>query len=482
MKKLSILFIFILMIININASNAENYIIEINSVSQSYLEVTPWQRTAIRNNAGFGVSIQGKYVLTTADVVKDSMLVELKKHGENTIWTGKVLHADYDAGLALVIPDNVEFFNTLETPEFSDNYRIGSNIILSRRLGDGRLASYSGLITEIFATRILYGSNTYIALKGSVMMQSGGNGEIIFSDGKIIGLCYSFRNNEANIIPYETIKNYLTNFNTGNYRGFPANYFSRTLMNDINLRKYLKFPDELSGVMIGNYLSQMPYASFFKQYDILLSVDGFNIDNAGLVTTEKYGKIAFNVILNLNKKPGESVNVEIFRNGKVEKHKLKLESYDKDSYLIPEHLIDKRANYIVYGGLLISELTKSFLQEYGSEWVKRGPVSLVKTYYDFFMKKSPDKNRIVVVRQVFPHDINRGYQHIRNQVISTINGIKIKDISDVEKALSLDVEYDVFEFEKTAFKVVFNRQEVSRTNHKIEETYTITESRFIEAR
>ncbi|MGM0609041.1 MAG: PDZ domain-containing protein [Candidatus Muiribacteriota bacterium] len=478
-KKTFIILLIIIMNFSIEGADPENFIVEIKSISQSYLEYIPWQRTSVRNRSGNGVVINNEYVLTTADLIKNNVLVELKKQGKNNVWEGYVLHADYDAGLALVKPVNDEFFEGLEVPEFSSNYSKGSPLTIGRRLSDGRLAYHQAALTEIDARSILYGSNIYLALKANTMMQRGGNSEIAFNNkGEIIGLCYSFGDNEVNIIPYETIENYINNYSTDEYSGFPANYLKKLPLNDDNLRDFLELTDDKTGVMIANYNMGMPYSEFFKKYDVLLKVEGYDVDNSGLIKSDKFGRIDFNILFNIDKQPGDFLNVEIFRDGKVLNEKLKLDKFNKDDYLIPDHILDERPDFIVYGGLLMSELTKSFLQEWGSEWVKRAPVKLVKKYSDYFMRKSDTKDNIVILREVFAHDINRGYQNLSYMIISKVNDVPVSHLKDVKKALNKNVEYDVIEFENTAFKVVFKRDEVLKSNYNIEKIYSITESQY----
>jgi hypothetical protein len=85
-------------------------------------------------------------------------------------------------------------------------------------------------------------------------------------------------------------------------------------------------------------------------------------------------------------------------------------------------------------------------------------------------KVTPERPQLVVLSQVLPYPSNIGYEGVRNVVLDEINGMKIRQISDVLTALKSPVNgFDVFEFEpgEAVREVVLDASEMDQANSEI---------------
>ena len=91
-------------------------------------------------------------------------------------------------------------------------------------------------------------------------------------------------------------------------------------------------------------------------------------------------------------------------------------------------------------------------------------------------KVLPERPQRVVLSQVVPDPVNIGYENLHNAVIDQINGIKIKQISDIPNALKSPINgFDVFTFAagEPVQQAVLDASEIDRANEEIMTHYHI---------
>jgi hypothetical protein len=90
----------------------------------------------------------------------------------------------------------------------------------------------------------------------------------------------------------------------------------------------------------------------------------------------------------------------------------------------------------VLGGLVLEELSRQYLKEYGADWQKKAPQQFV--YFDRqqneLFKDGPKK--IVFLNRVLPSDVTLGYEELNHLVITKINGMTIQSLADIPAALA----------------------------------------------
>ena len=88
----------------------------------------------------------------------------------------------------------------------------------------------------------------------------------------------------------------------------------------------------------------------------------------------------------------------IVRHGERKELKVELFRRVPEDYAIEPYTIGKAPRYFILGGLVFQELTRQYLREWGTNWLKDAPQRLV--YYDRFQSDLfPDKRKIVFLTQ-----------------------------------------------------------------------------------
>jgi len=109
----------------------------------------------------------------------------------------------------------------------------------------------------------------------------------------------------------------------------------------------------------------------------------------------------------------------------------------------------------VLGGLVLQELSRQYLKEYGSDWQKKAPENFV--YFDHqqneLFKNGPKK--IVFLNRVLPSEMTVGYEELSQLVVTKINDLAIQSLDDVPKALAHPINgLDKIEFDSEP-KIIF---------------------------
>jgi len=114
---------------------------------------------------------------------------------------------------------------------------------------------------------------------------------------------------------------------------------------------------------------------------------------------------------------------------------VKLEHRDVQSYVVEPYVIDRAPKFYILGGLVLQELSRQYLKEWGNDWVKKAPEHFV--YFDRqqaeLFPNGPKK--IVFLSRVLPSAATVGYEDLHTLVVKRINGVELQSLADIPAAL-----------------------------------------------
>ena len=140
---------------------------------------------------------------------------------------------------------------------------------------------------------------------------------------------------------------------------------------------------------------------------------------------------------------------------------------------MPSQSFDKDPEYVLAGGFVFVPLSEAYLRSWGPTWRQQAPFRL--SYYDMG-KVTAERPQRVVLSQVLPYPSNIGYESLRNLVVDEINGMKIKQMSDIMTALKSPIGgFDVFKFEpgESVQQAVLDATQIDQANQEIMARYNI---------
>ena len=431
----------------------ENAIIQIEVSGKTYNYLQPWERlkhTVYKS----GVVVDGHQIITTADGLADQTVIRLKKQGDGLFSYGRVTWIDYQANLAALTTDEVlnakfnpgapDFWIGLQPARLADPVPIAGEVRILRWRDDS-LENRQGEIERLTVENSVLSFVSVPALKIDSSVPGVGYGEAVTIGDKLIGLACAQGGDAVTAIPTSFIVPILKAEQSKTYTGLGYFDFTwDTAENPLNV-DYLKLPGPARGAVVKETGLKPGVVSLVHPHDILLQIDGFDIDPEGNYHDPQYKKLSLENLSSRGKWAGMDCKFKIWRDGKEMDLVYKLPKAEYSDELVPEQLFDQDPEYVLAGGFVFVPLTEPYLRSWGPTWRQHAPFRL--SYYEND-KVTPDRPQRVVLAQVLPYPTNLGYETMRNTVVDEINGMKIKQLSDVLTALKSPIGgFNVFTFE-----------------------------------
>ncbi len=457
----------------------ENAIIHIEVTSKAYNYIQPWERSE-RKVYKSGVVVGGRQIITTADGLADQTLIRLKKQGDGLFSLGRVAWIDFQANLAAVTTDEKDFWTGLRPAQLAEPVPITGQVRILR-WRDDQLENRQGEIERLTVENSMLSFVSVPALKVDSTIPGAGYGEAVTVGDKLIGLACAQGGDAVTAIPSSFIAPILDAQQAKTYTGL--GYFDFTwdaAENPLNL-DYLKLPGPARGVIVKETGLKPGIVSLVHPRDVILSIDGFDIDAEGNYRDPEYKKLCLENLSSRGKWAGMNCKLKIWRDGREQDIVYKLPKAEYTDELVPEQLFDQDPEYVLAGGFVFVPLSEPYLRSWGANWRQVSPFRL---FYYNMGKVTPERPQRVVLSQVLPYPANIGYEGLRNTVVDEINGMKIRRISDIITALKSPVGgFDVFKFEpgESVREAVLDASEMDQANREIMAHYHIPADHVLNA-
>ncbi|MBI4661241.1 MAG: hypothetical protein HY735_20655 [Verrucomicrobia bacterium] len=408
----------------------ERSVVVLDVTRKEYDYFQPWTRR-VKNVHKAGLVLPGREILTTADQMYDRTLVRIQKNGRGKWWTADVSWIDYHANLAAVTPSEPEFWEGLEPAILVDKPASYENLQIVRwREGkmETRKAEFNQFTVDM--ARLSYVSVLELELGSDI--QGVGWGEPVVADGQVIGLLSEQTGNKYSAIPASFIRPVLEARRAGAYRGLGFFDFYWEAAENPASQAFLTLPNEHRGVIVIQVPSKPGVEPVLKLRDVLLQIDGFDIDTHGDYEDPDFGRLLLENLSTRRRWAGDEVKLKVWREGKEIDVTYRLPKADYSSTLVPDATYDQEPEYLIVGGLVFQPLNDPFLKGWGPEWKRRSPFRL---YYYNEQEPTPERPSLVLLTQVLPDIYNLGYQELRYLVLDQVNGQKIAKLQDLKAAL-----------------------------------------------
>jgi len=414
-------------------------VVRVNVASQASSFTQPWRKNTRTLRQGLGVVLMDGRILVTAELVGNHTYVELEKPETALKAQAKVEVVDYDANLALLAAPAAEFLQSVPGARLDESAAVGDRIEIMQLESNGRPVITPATITTIEVGSYPVDENAFLVFKLSVPLQSRENSFTVpaFKDGRLIGLVMRYQpmTQTADVVPAPVIEHFLQAVDHPPYAGFPRAGLTFSDTRDPQLRRYAKLPDGKGGAYVTKVVPGSPAAGAgIKVGDVLLSVDGFAIDQDGNYEDARFGKISLAHYVSTVLQAGQKIPIVVWRDGAETTLEGVVAPRDRAQMISQPYIFDREPDYVVAGGIVFSELSRQFLREWGSNWSEDAPLHLV--YLDRFQGEAPEgRHRIVFISDVLSGPNSIGYDDLRFEVVDEVNGKKIGSLKDLADAL-----------------------------------------------
>ncbi len=436
----------------------------------------PWNQKSLSNDFAYACAVSENEVITTADRVANMVYVKALRYGQNDFINAKLKVVDYQTNLCLIELDPNQLSKPLKPLTFKEEYKKGSGVDSYWMSSDKRVFSKRGYLDRARVEKVKTSFVKHLLYLVADASQRTDSGEVYCEGSSPIGIaCRASNDNEAGLIPAETILKFLKVVKDGNYEGFGCVGFAASNLLDPALRSYLKMPESLT---YGEYISDVytlgTGSDDLKIGDVILKIDDNIIDPYGLFEHPKYGQLELDYLIT-SKNAGQDIKFEIWRDGKSMEIQTKVKNFKSADMLIPYHEYDRQPEYIVTAGFVFQKLSVEYLLEFGADIAGSAPTNLYYYYLQSAFKPTAERKDIVILSFVLPNEYNIGYSMLGQLIVSKYNGKTISSIDDIIEAQKLNPDslYDVIEFEMDNPTVVIARNQISAANAYVSANYGI---------
>jgi len=443
----------------------ENAIIHLEISGKEYSYMQPWAR-AERKVLKTGVALPGHLIITTAEGLNDQTLIRLQKQGGGLFSLGRLVWIDYQSNLAALTTDESDFWTGVTPATLADPVPVNGEVRV-QRWNDDRLENRPGDIERMTVDNSALSFVSVPALKVDSTISNTGAGEAVTQGNRLLGLATGQDNDVVTAVPSSFISFTINARNKGTFTGL--GYFDFTwepVQNPLALQ-YLGLAGPARGVIVKDTGLKPGVQSLIHPRDVILQIDGFDIDAQGDYEDPQYGKIMLENLSSRQKWAGANCKIKIWRDGKEQTITYKLPRAEYADELVPEQSFDHPPDYVLTGGFVFVKLSDAFLRSWGANWRQRAPFRL--GYYET-EKVKPDRSEIVVLSGVMPAHVNLGYEMLHDCVVREVNGVKIGKMADLVSALKSPVNgFDVFKFApgESTEMAVLDATQVDQTNQEI---------------
>lgn len=405
--------------------DSEAALVELELTRTLYDYKLPWvtRNTQTHKN---GILIGDHQILTTADGLSGQSLCRIRKGGSTHQYTATLKWVDYHANLAVFDVEDPSFWKGMKPIRLSKSVP-QSGALQVIRWSKGRIEERAAEIIRLYIGTSKTSYIYHLQLAASSEIDAAGWAEVVLDQHEIIGLTTSSSDDKLVILPAPFITSVLQRKAQANDAGL--GHFDFNFMDAKNpaLLKSKGMPSTDLGVVVTKIGGKRIAENTLKKGDVLLSIDGFDIDNDGKYIDPAYGRLSLYGLATRGNAAGDSIAMRIWRDNQehIVDYLLPRAEFDKD--LVPEERYDQAPEYLIAGGLLFQPITGPYLRAYG----KNKPLLL--DYYSYHTEL-PERSGLVVLSTVIPDAFNRGYEDARQLIVDSINDQPINNIADVAAA------------------------------------------------
>ena len=412
-------------------------------VHQDFDYVMPWKQKAMQQSIGTGFVIAGNQILTNAHNISNSKYVELKKQNVAKRYPAKVAFVGHDCDLATLIPEDSSFFDGTIALELAGIPRVNSTVsTYGFPIGGNRISVTEGVVSRIEEDIYVHsGADGHLVIQTDASINPGNSGGPVMQNGKVVGVAFQglrIADNIGYMIPTTVIRHFLVDIEDGKYDGFGSlGVLMYPGLHSVSYKDYLGVPSQEEGMVVIDTMMHSSVESLLQPNDVITAIDGYNIDNDGLV--QIYGlRLHMSEVIE-SKHIGQTAEIAFYRDGKQIK---KTATVALNRPILEQaRQYDKLPRYVCFAGLTFVPITRNYLESWGRKWRTDIPHYLRYLFMNSIqLNTDRERKEYVVLAEIMPDEVNSYAADFRSQPVESINETRIWSLDDVYKAFSQEVD------------------------------------------
>ncbi len=438
---------------------------------------SPWRMGNQGNRIGSGAIIGKNLILTNAHVVSNATYIQVGKEDDPKQYEAEVLFIGHECDLALIKVKDDGFAEDTASLELGGIPELQSTVNTYGYPEGGERIS----ITEGVVSRIEIGTYTHsnklklLTIQTDAALNSGNSGGPVIQDNRLAGIAFQVNLDSENIgymIPTPVIIHFLEDIKDGRYDGFPILGAFSTMLQNKNIREYLKMKESQTGILVTHVIDGSSADDHLKENDIITAIGGNPVANDGSIQTSQ-GRLGYSYLVS-KRQIGETITVTALRNGREKSLKVSLKQFPERIKWYNE--FETLPEYRIYGGIIFQPLSREYLKTWKKWWYN---ANLTMLYYYFYNETDSihqSRKEFVVINHILPDRSNTYISNVRDVVVSEINGREIKTMSDVINAFkNPQSRFHIIRVDGSDTPLILRVSDVEEANQRIKEKYNLPE-------
>lgn len=462
------------------AAAGEQPVVEVLVSFQEYNATLPWQRELSKDRRGFGLMLNDAMIITTESLVRNQTLIEIRRPRSGRKETARLIQADPQIDLALLVLDTATTIQPADLPPATTPDATTTTASILQITEGGEPQEGNGRIVQWKVDELP--NAPYSVLLGSILtdLNIDGPGAPVYIGNRLAGITLRYHGGSrtALMLPAMFIRQFIEDVQSPPYRGFATAGIAWQPLIDDSKRAYFGLPrTETGGIQVLGVLPGANGENPLQPNDIILAINATPIDAQGYYDDPVWGRLAFPQLIKGQHRPGEHIEVKRIRDQEVKTEAVVLTRLEDESLLIPENPEGHPEAYLVDGGFVIRELTGRMLKAPGKQWAMRTDPRLAHLYLARQTDAQSPGERVVILDSVLPDPINIGYQHLRDEVIETVNGTAVANLRDVLAAVDREGGIHRLGLLGSGVEIALDPASLDEANQRIATQYRIPQLR-----
>ena len=453
-------------------------VVSLRVTVQEFDESQPWNKRPERVTAGSALVLREKLLLTTADMVRNATLIEVRKRGRYPNYQAEAVVVNYEVDLALLKVDAPGFWRDLTPLPISGTPARSGRFEINRWRNGGRFEQGTGELVEIRVATSRFGTLDLPLLRGSTGMTGLGWAEVLTLNGAVIGIVTGHGEQGLHAAPGPVLRRFIAGLKQDGSIGFAHRGFTWQRLNQTAMRRSFGLTGNSAGVLVRRVYGGGTGAEMLEEGDILIRIGENTIDPEGQIDHSLYGQILFTIALNDTLE--KTTPATVIRNGKLMEIQLHRAQFGAEDYRIHPYEFDRPADFEVFGGLVVQELSLDYLRQWGADWQKKAPARLVIEYaLNALRGKGETNEKVLIVTKVLSDPVNLGYEEVTNAILVRVNGRTPASLDEFRSALRRPSNgFHTIEIKPGQGRgtLVFAAEEIEEANRRIRQIYGVSPS------
>jgi len=275
--------------------------------------------------------------------------------------------------------------------------------------------------------------------------------------------------NTGYMIPTPVVKRFLKDVEDGVYDKYVELGISTFDLHNPAMRKVLGLKSNEPGVLVVNVVADGSSEGVIKEEDIIVSVDGYQVDASGNVVIHGE-RVDMNEIAE-RKFVGDKVKVGILRDGKKIDTEVTLKKFDFGSIYALQY--DKKPLYTMRGGLLFQPLSGDL---YKSQSLTDSKIRKISNDYiekEIFKKKKD----VVILTRILKDQTNSSISFYSGLVLDSINGEAVESLKHTHELLNPEKMPEFFVIKCAGVKrpLILRGDLIEEADARIQKQYGISQ-------